>query len=220
MSKFVRDNSLSVVLLSLFAVFIVSLALTGHAHENEQLKQHNQPQISLSSYLVSSSFGEAVFENWESEFLQMAALVILTIWLKQKGSADSKKMRGKDKVDTHSRYSILSANSWKSGARGVREIVYGNSLSIALVALFLVSFLLHGVTGAAAANEEALRHGEQAQTVAEYMMSSQFWFESFQNWQSEFLAVGLLLVLSIFLRQRGSPESKPVGEKNSTTGNK
>lgn len=218
MPKFIRNNSLSIVLLSLFALFLVGLALTGFAHENEQLHQHGQPSISLPEYLVSPSFGEAVFENWESEFLQMAALVLLTIWLRQKGSADSKKLRGKDAVDTSSRYSILRAHTWRRGIRGLKSMLYANSLSLALVALFIASFLLHGLTGVAAANEEAVLHGVETQSTLEYMASSQFWFESFQNWQSEFLAVGLLIILSIYLRQRGSPESKPVGDKDSTTG--
>ncbi|MEX2014819.1 MAG: DUF6766 family protein [Candidatus Saccharimonadales bacterium] len=218
MKKFWAENSLSIVLFLLFFVFLIGLSLTGYTHENNELAAHGEEPIAFTEYLSSGDFIEAVFENWESEFLQMGALVILTIWLKQKGSADSKKLKGKEDVDTHSRYSIISASSWKNRGKAVSHAVYANSLGIALFLLFFISFVFHALSGTAAANEEALQHGEQQYSVIEYASSSQFWFESFQNWQSEFLAVGALLVLSIYFRQRKSPESKPVGEKNSKTG--
>lgn len=218
MKKFFTENSLSLVLFSLFFVFLVALSLTGHSHENEELAMHAQAPISYLAYVTSGGFVEAVFENWESEFLQMGALVVLTIWLVQKGSADSKKLRGKDAVDTSSRYSIIHAGSWTRRKKAMGSMLYANSLSIALFGLFLLSFLLHALGGAAAVNQDAALHGQATMSVAAYLRSSQFWFESFQNWQSEFLAVGALLVLSIFLRQRGSPESKPIGEPNKKTG--
>jgi hypothetical protein len=218
MKKFLYENSLSVCMFGLFFVFLVGLSITGHAYQNEQLQEHSAPLQTYGEYIVSGEFVEAVFENWESEFLQMAALVIGTIFLRQKGSADSKKIRGKDSVDTSSRYSIIHASSWERRGRAVKHLIYGNSLSLALLALFALSFALHAFGGVAAVNDEAALHGQPAITVGEYVASSQFWFESFQNWQSEFLAVGSLLVLSIFLRQRGSPESKPIGESNATTG--
>lgn len=218
MKKFFRENSLSIVLFTLFFVFLIGLSITGYLHENEEMAMHGQPAVGFFEYLASGSFIEAVFENWESEFLQMGALVVLTIWLVQKGSADSKKLRGKDAVDTSSRYSIIRASSWTNRKKATKEMLYANSLSLVLFGLFFASFLLHAISGTAAANEEALLHHEATMGVWEYIRSSQFWFESFQNWQSEFLAVGSLLVLSIFLRQRGSPESKPVGEANKKTG--
>lgn len=218
MKKFFRENSLSIVLFLLFFVFLIALSITGYAHENEEMAMHAQSPVSYVSYVTSGSFVEAVFENWESEFLQMGALVVLTIWLVQKGSADSKKLRGKDPVDTSSRYSIIRASNWSSRKKAIGKAVYANSLSIALFGLFFVSFILHVFGGVAAANEEALLHGQETMSALEYARSSQFWFESFQNWQSEFLAVGLLLLLSVFLRQRGSPESKPIGEPNTKTG--
>ena len=202
----------------LFFVFLIGLSITGHAYQNEQLQEHGAPQQTYGEYIVSGEFIEAVFENWESEFLQMAALVIATIFLRQKGSADSKHLRGKDEVDTSSRYSIIHATNWKRRGKAVKHLIYDNSLSLALLALFAVSFTLHAFGGVAAVNDEAALHGQPAISVGEYIATSQFWFESFQNWQSEFLAVGSLLVLSIFLRQRGSPESKVIGEPNATTG--
>ncbi len=218
MKKFWVENSLSIVLFGLFFIFLIGLSLTGYTHENNELQAHGEESITFTEYLASGDFIEAVFENWESEFLQMGALVVLSIWLKQKGSADSKKLRGKEDVDTHSRYSIISAGSWKKRGKALTHAIYANSLGIALFSIFLISFILHAFSGTAAANEEALMHGEEQYSVIEYAKSSQFWFESFQNWQSEFLAVGALLILSIYLRQRKSPESKPIGEKNSKTG--
>ncbi len=218
MKKFFRENSLSIVLFLLFFIFLGALSITGYLHENKEMAQHGQPPTTYQEYVTSGSFVEAVFENWESEFLQMGALVVLTIWLVQKGSADSKKLRGKDPVDTSSRYSIIHASSWRTRKKAIGKMLYANSLSIALFSLFFMSLALHAFGGVAAANEEAMLHHQKTMSVAEYVSSSQFWFESFQNWQSEFLAVGLLLVLSVFLRQRGSPESKPIGEPNKKTG--
>lgn len=218
MKKFFTQNGLSLTLLALFFIFLVGLSLAGYRQENQMLQMHGEPSISYIAYLSEPSFIEAVFENWESEFLQMGALVVLTIWLKQKGSADSKRLRGKEEVDTSSRYTIISASSWRNRGKAVKEVLYANSLSIALFSLFIISFLFHAISGTAAANQEALQHQQAPQSVVQYMGSAQFWFESFQNWQSEFLAVGSLLVLSIFLRQRSSPESKPMGAPNRATG--
>jgi hypothetical protein len=197
---------------------MVGLFVTGFQQENEELTAHNQPTITMSEYATSGEFGEAVFENWESEFLQMWALVMLTIWLRQKGSADSKKIRGTEAVDAAPRYSVAHAKTWRQRRRAIAHTLYSNSLGLALLLLFLMSFALHAITGTAAYNEQVAEHGEQTVGVLTYVMTSQFWFESFQNWQSEFLAVVSLLLLSIFLRQRGSPESKPIGEPNKATG--
>jgi len=217
MKRFIVNNALSLTLFGLFLATLVGLMVNGYVHQNEELQAHSQVTQSFGSYLTSNEFYEAVFENWESEFLQMGMLVVLTIWLKQQGSADSKKLRGKEDVDTRSRYSIIRAQSWKTRRKAIGLLVYGNSLSIALFGLFFVSFGLHAVSGTGAANQEALLHHQPQQSVWQYMGSSQFWFESFQNWQSEFLSVGLLIVLSIFLRQRRSPESKPVAAPNKAT---
>lgn len=217
MKKFLHDNSLSIVLFTLFFLFLVGLSIAGHRAENEELLSHSQPFITYLEYVRSGGFVEAVFENWESEFLQMGALVLLTIWLHQKGAPDSKKIRGKEAVDTSPRYSVLHASSWRTRQKAIAEGLYANSLTIALFGLFILSFILHALGGTAAANQEALQHSGETMSVLQYVRTSQFWFESFQNWQSEFLAVGALIVLSIFLRQRKSPESKPIGDPNSKT---
>lgn len=218
MKRFIRDNALSLVLFGLFFIFLVGLALTGHRQHNSELLSHGQATISFGHYILSGNFIEAVFENWESEFLQMGALVLLTIWLHQKGSRDSKKLNNTDDVNTTSRFSIIHAATWDKRKRAVKKALYANSLSLALFGLFLLSFALHAWGGVYAFNQESMSHGEEAITIWTYVTTAQFWYESFQNWQSEFLSVGTLLVLSIFLRQRGSPQSKPIGEPNSKTG--
>jgi hypothetical protein len=206
LKKFWVENSLSIVMFGLFLLFLVGLSIAGLLHENEELAQHGKAAISYWEYVASGNFVEAVFENWESEFLQMWALVILTVMLRQKGAVDSKKIEGTEPVDeVPSRKDLLGR-------------LYSRSLGVALLALFLASFALHALGGVSAYNDEASQHGEELISVWQYITSSQFWFESFQNWQSEFFAVGSLLLLSIFLREHGSPESKPVDAPNEETG--
>lgn len=202
----------------LFFVFLVGMSISGFLENNEQLATHQQTSISYVQYVVSGEFAEAVFENWESEFLQMWALVILTIFLLQKGSADSKKLKRKEPFDTSSRYSIIHASSWRLRGKAIGKALYANSLGLALLGIFVLSFVLHALGGTSAYNEEATAHGQTSLSLWQYITTSRFWFESFQNWQSEFLSVGVLLILSIFLRQRGSPESKPIGDPDSATG--
>lgn len=216
MKRFLRDNALSITMFGLFLLFLVGQSLAGHVAQNETLTSHGQSTLSYGQYLLSGDFIEAVFENWESEFLQMGALVVLTIWLRQKGAPDSKKLNHSQ--DTHSRYAIIRASTWHLRKKAMGRALYANSLSIALFVLFAASFVAHGLGGVAAHNEEALQHQEAALSFWQFLGTAQFWFESFQNWQSEFLAVGTLVVLSIFLRQRSSPESKAIGEPNSKTG--
>ena len=217
-ATFLRQNSLSIALFSLFFLFLGGLSVTGWQHENEQLLQHGQPTMTYIDYIGSGEFIEAVFENWESEFLQMWALVMLTIYLRQRGSADSKKLRGHEAFDTSAKYSVLHGKDWQHRSKAFGSWLYANSLGLVLLALFIISFSLHALGGLAAYNSEVIAHHEPQISLVDYVTSSTFWFESFQNWQSEFLAVGSLLVLSVFLRQRGSPESKPIGASNSATG--
>jgi len=189
------------------------MSIAGWLNNNEVLTEHHQSQISYGSYVVSGEFIEGVFENWESEFLQMWALIMLTVYLRQKGSADSKPMRGKAPQDTSSRYSIIKATSWQSRSKALGHFFYSHSLGIAMLSLFIISFSLHALGGLEAYNEEARQHGSETATFFSFLSSSEFWYQSLQNWQSEFLAIGALLVLSVKLRERGSPESKPIGKK-------
>jgi hypothetical protein len=211
MRRFLRDNSLTTVLLGVFVVLLWGQSLTGYREYNSDQQEHQQPVISYGEYLTSGHFAEATFENWESEFLQMAAFVLLTIWLKQKGSSESKKPEGGDEVDKVPRRDVTKNSPWPVRHGGVVLKIYESSLSLAFVALFALSFTLHAVGGASVFNEEEAAHGSQERvTVMKYITTSRFWFESLQNWQSEFLAVGCIALFSIFLRQKGSPESKPV----------
>ncbi len=214
MKKFWRNNSLSIVLLSIFALTLVGMSVVGWRTENNELKDRKQPTQSYGSYVTSGTFVEGVFENWESEFLQMWALVVLTIWLRQKGADDSKPMRGKTKQDTSSRYSILRAKTLSDTTKAIKHGLYSHSLSLVLISIFFMSFALHAIGGATMYNDDAAFYGKSERvTPLGYVGTSQFWYESLQNWQSEFLAVGSLLLLSIKLRERGSPESKPVGKR-------
>jgi hypothetical protein len=216
---FLKQHGLAVAMFAIFVVALVLMSFSGWMSESKEKQEHGNPQLSYGEYITGGNFMEAVFENWESEFLQMWALVILTVFLYQKGSADSKPLKGSAPQDTSSRLSIIRASSWKQRKKALGHAVYAHSLGLALLALFLGSFFLHAAGGAEAYNEDSVQHGRPTVTVVEYMTTSQFWFESFQNWQSEFLAVGTLIVLSIYLRERGSQQSKPVGRHyNNQTG--
>jgi hypothetical protein len=217
MRRLLRNNSLALVLFTLFFVFLVLQSITGNREYNEDQREHGEATVGYVEYLGTGHFRESTFENWESEFLQMGGFVVLTIFLRQRGSPESKKLEGDEAVDA-------DPNPERAGAPGpVRRgglvlALYRNSLSIVLFALFFASMLLHAAGGAEEYSEEQEAHGEPRVTVVEYLTTSRFWYESMQNWQSEFLAVGSLVVLSVFLRQQGSPESKPVDYPHSETG--
>ena len=211
MKRFLYNNSLSIVLFTIFFVTLVGMSIAGWATANEEATEHRGPQESYTEYVMSGEFIEGVFENWESEFLQMWALVFLTIYLRQKGSDESKPLRGKTPQDAKPRYRISNASDRAELLRALGHTIYSHSLSLALLLIFFISFALHAAGGAAAYNEDAIRHGQETVSTLSYIGTSQFWYESLQNWQSEFLAVGALILLTIHLRERGSPESKPVG---------
>ncbi|XTP35815.1 DUF6766 family protein [Mycobacterium sp. TJFP1] len=217
--NWVRDNGLLLACLGLFVVFFVGMIVSGAATYNEEQLDHgSQETVSLLGYLVSGDFVEATFENWESEFLQMGMYVVLTAFLYQRGSAESKPIDGEAPQDKDPRLEKLDASMpWPVRRGGVALRFYEHSLAIALFVLFFASWGLHALGGAAAFNEERLQHGQPEVSVLQYVTTSQFWFESMQNWQSEFVAVAAIVGLSIFLRQRGSAESKPVAEPHRET---
>jgi hypothetical protein len=219
MRRFLRDNGLSVALFSLFLISLVGQALTGWRAQAEELRLHELPAIGFLPYLTSGHFISAVFENWESEFLQMAAYVLLTIFLFQKGASESKKPDEDNPEDESPSAKRNNPQApWPVHRGGLLLKLYSHSLSIALVTLFLASFWLHLAGSTRRINEEALEHPQPPQTITDTLVDPQFWYESFQNWQSEFLSIGVLLVLGIYLRERGSPESKPVAAPHAATG--
>ena len=215
-----KNNSLSIVVFVLFLVCLVGHAVSGWMTYNDEQRAHGEPQVTFGGFLHTNEFGETVFENWESEFLQMGFYVILTVFLYQRGSSESKKHDGTDEVDDdpeHHRGDPGVPSPVRLG--GWRLALYKNSLSIAFLILFAISFIGHAAAGARKYTDEEREHGShEVVTTMGYMAKPQFWYESFQNWQSEFLAVFAIVVLSIWLRQWGSPESKPVHAKHSDTG--
>lgn len=216
MRKLWKDNSLTIVLVMLFAASILGQWLTGWRVEVEDAERHGEAVPTLLAYLGSAAFLSSVFENWESEFLQMSAYVVLTAMLIQRGSAESRD------PDAPPRDEEQPAHAGQAPAilsRGpLWRALYARSLGIALGLLFVASFLLHWTQSARAARQDAIAHGDAPATIIGYLLDPQLWFESFQNWQSEFLSTAVLVVLSIYLRQRGSPESKPVAAPFDQTG--
>jgi hypothetical protein len=218
MGRIWRENGLSIVAFGLFLLVLVGQSVTGYFESQQEREEHGLARESYSEYLLSGHFIEATFENFESEFLQMGAFVWLTTFLRQKGSPESKRLEGKEPVDEDPRRAKRADSPWPVKRGGWVLAVYENSLSLTFLALFLISFVIHAISGAANFSEEQMTHGEEAVSAMEYLGTSRFWFESLQNWQSEFAAVGALIVLSVFLRQRGSPESKPVAHPHRETG--
>ena len=218
MRRVLRNNALSLTMFGLFLVFLVGQSFAGYRSSNNDNQDHGQPRESFTEYLTSGAFVEATFENWESEFLQLGVYVLFTAWLIQKGSPESKNPDGEES-DADPRAERDNPDAPGPVRRGGLALtLYEHSLSTALFALFLLSFVLHALGGHAEYNQQQLEHGQAAVSLWGFVTSSEFWFQSMQNWQSEFLAVGALAVLGIFLRQRGSPESKPVAAPHAQTG--
>ncbi len=217
--SFWKNNSLTLVLLGFFFFSFLGQTLAGHAEYNDDKRTHGKATVNYWSYMVSGASIETTFENWESEFLQMAIYVLFTVWLRQKGSAESKPLDEEDASDEDPgkhRNDEDAPSPVKAG--GWRLAIYRNSLSLALILLFLLSFALHAYGGSINYCEEQQEHGEACVSLAGYLATSRFWFESFQNWQSEFLSVAAIVYLTVYLRQFGSPESKPVHAPHQQTG--
>lgn len=218
--RFLKHNGLTLALMILFFGTLLGMVLSGWQVENEELLRHSQAPVSMVEYFFGHNFQSALFENWESEFLQMSAYVMMTAMLFQRGSSESK-----DPDEEHAPEDENPAEKsgdpdapWPVRAGAFMRALYSYSLGTALALLFLASFVLHWLHSVGATNEEALQNGQQALSAWQYLGNPQLWFESFQNWQSEFLSTAVLVVLSIVLRFRGSPESKPVAAPHSKTG--
>jgi hypothetical protein len=206
-----HDRALTLVLMAMFLLFLAGQFVTGHREYNDSQQQHDRPAVTASQYFATGHWWESVFENWESEFLQMAVFVLLTTILVQKGSPESRRPHVKELVDADPRqFADRPGAPWPVRRGGWILRIYENSLGLAFVLLFLISWVGHAFGGYAEFASDRLEHGAVRPVFTDYLTSSRFWFESFQNWQSEFFSIAAMVWLAVYLRQRGSPESKAV----------
>jgi hypothetical protein len=219
--RFLFENSLSLFFLALFLGTVGGQSIAGQRAHNEAQTSHGEPPVSWWDYVTSADFGQAVMENWQSEYLQFTLFILATIWLVQKGSNESKPLRSagveseqKQKIGG---YAPDDAPLWAK-VRGWRLAVYQNSLLLVMFALFVGSWLAQSLTAWRSFNAEQRSHDDDTVSWASYLAQPDFWERTLQNWQSEFLAVGTMAAFTIYLRQRGSPESKPVGAPHAETG--
>jgi hypothetical protein len=220
MRRWLHDSSLSIFFLVLFLASVLGQAVAGQRQFNSEQLAHGDETVSLGRYVVSSDFGEALLENWQSEFMQFSFFILATVWLVQRGSNESKRpdevgleSDQKQQIGGHAN---ARSPRWAK-TRGLRTAIYSNSLMIAMTAIFLGAWLSQSVTGWTQYNAEQREHDEATVSWTGYLVRPDFWEKTFQNWQSEFLAVGTMAVFTIYLRQRGSPESKPVGAPHDET---
>ena len=215
---FWRRNALTLTSFVIFAVLLVAQSLTGWRTAVADATQHGEAAFGYWTYLTTGHFAEATFENWESEFLQMAAFVVLTVYLLQRGSGESKQEHDDPRDEDPRAHRDDPDAPWPVRRGGVWLYLYERSLLLAFVVLFVGSFVGHAIAGAHEYSAEQHEHGELGVGAWQFLRMSEFWFQSFQNWQSEFLAVGAIVVLTVYLRQRGSAESKPVHAPHHATG--
>ncbi|MFF1379773.1 DUF6766 family protein [Streptomyces sp. NPDC058308] len=219
--RFLRENSLTLAFGAGFLLTLAGQAIAGHAEFNNQLVAGDLAPMSFGGYLLTSDFAVDVTENWQSEYLQFFLYIFGTVWLLQRGSPESKEV-GKAGPESDERQRVGAharpdSPRW-AAAGGARQAWYGRSLGILMCTLFLLSWLAQSVAGVAAYNEEHLRELQAPIGWFEYLGAAEFWGRTLQNWQSELLAVGSMAIFSVYLRQRGSPESKPVGAAHDATG--
>src|SRR4051812_42096983 len=221
MRRFVRENGLSLVFLAFFLLAVVAQAFAGWNEFNNEATAHSEATISLGRYLTSSSFGNALLENWQSEYLQFTLFILLTVWFLQRGSPESKEMdkaggesEEDQKVGEHAQ---ADSPRW-ARVGGWRTFVYSNSLVIVMGLIWVGCWFAQAVSGWTDYNDGRLGHHLDSIGFVKYLGSAEFWERSLQNWQSELLAVGSMVIFAVYLRQRGSPESKPVGAPHDATG--
>jgi hypothetical protein len=219
--RWVRDNLLGLAFGLLFLLALGGQALAGHAAFNAEQLADGLPPVSMGRYLTSASFAADVAENWQSEYLQFFLYIVLTVWLVQKGSPESKPLgeagTESDRDQQVGPFATRESPGW-ARAGGWRRRLLSNSLGVVMGAIFLLSWLAQSITGVVAFNERQLSRLQDPVGWAKYLTEPDFWNRTLQNWQSELLAVASMAILSIYLRQRGSPESKPVGAAHGATG--
>jgi hypothetical protein len=221
MKRWIHEHSLSLFFLTIFLAALIGQAIAGHELHNQEAAAHGGEPMSFWRYATSSDFGNAVMENWQSEYLQFLLFMLATVWLMQRGSPESKEP-GEEGLESKQKqklegYAAEDSPGW-ARVGGIRTTLYSNSLLIAMAIIFIGSWLAQSLTGWTQFNAEQDDHGDPRVSWLSYIGSATFWESTLQNWQSEFLAVGSFAVLAIFLRQRGSPESKPVGAPHDATG--
>jgi hypothetical protein len=214
----IRDNGLSIAFGVLFLLALAGQSIAGYFDNNEQLQLHGQATVDFATFVTSSDFVVDVAENWQSEFLQFFLFIAATIWFVQRGSPESKKPGdegpGSDEDQLVGEHARPDSPGW-ARARGIRQTIFSNSLLLVMGTVLVLSWLAQSLAGAVVASSENAEHGRPPITWLEYLGTPDFWNRTLQNWQSEFLAVGCMIALSMFLRQRGSSESKPVGAPHS-----
>jgi hypothetical protein len=217
MRHWARDRGLLLANTGLFVVFFALMIVAGLQSYNNEQASHSGSVVSLWQYLQTGNFYEATFENWESEFLQMGMYVVLTAYLFQRGSSESKDPDQPAPQDEEPRTAQHRDAPWPVRRGGVVLALYEHSLAGLFFAMFFASFALHAISGAAEYNEDQLEHGDSPISTLSYLTTSRFWFESMQNWQSEFLAVAFIVGASVYLREKRSAESKPVAAPHAET---
>jgi hypothetical protein len=219
--QFVRENALSLAFGVLFVVVLVLQSIAGWHENNAQQLAHHEDAISWFSYVTSSAFGVDVLENWQSEYLQFTLFILVTVWLAQRGSPESKAVGEEgtesDREQKIGRHADEDSPLW-ARTGGVRTFVYSNSLVFLMTVIWVTSWVGQSITGRIVFNQEQAEHGQGPISWAEYLTRADFWNRTLQNWQSELLAVGSMAIFAVYLRQRGSPESKPVGSPHHATG--
>ena len=221
MRRFLKENSLGLTFGVLFLIVLVGQAFAGLADYNQQQVTEGLQQVSFGRYVTSASFAADVAENWQSEYLQFFLFIFLTVWLVQKGSPESKELdkvgRESEKDQQIGAYAEDDSPTWARG-HGLKLFLFSNSLGLVMGAIFLLSWIAQYIAGRAAFNEEQLRNLEDPVRPMRYLAEPDFWNRTLQNWQSELLAVASMVILAIYLRQRGSSQSKPVGAPHTATG--
>jgi hypothetical protein len=219
--RWLKENSLGLTFGLLFLIVLVAQSFAGLADFNERQISSGLEPISYVRYITSASFGVDVAENWQSEYLQFFLYIFFTVWLLQKGSPESKSLDQagleSDKDQRVGQFAEEDSPAWAK-VDGFRRTLYSNSLGLVMGLIFIGSWLTQSIAGVAAFDEEQLSNLQDPVTWPQYLVEPDFWNRTLQNWQSELLAVASMAILSIYLRQRGSPQSKPVGSPHTTTG--
>lgn len=217
---FFRNNGLTLAFFALFVLALIGQAFSGLAAFNAYRRANLEPAIDLWTYVTSSDFAVDVAENWQSEYLQFTLFILLTVWLVQRGSPESK-TPGDEGTESDEQQHVgehaKAASPKLAKIRDWRGFAFSNSLGFVMAGIFLLSWLAQAIAGGSAYSAERLANLQDPIPFPQYVLTADFWDRTLQNWQSEMLAVASMVIFAVYLRQRGSPESKPVGAPDSET---